>query len=166
MRMLTETMAAMAPIIVLSFFAAQFIACFKYTGLGRMFALAGGNALSAAELPIPVLLVSFVLLTMLFNLFVGSMSAKYAIFAPVFIPMFMVVGISPELTQAAYRIGDSVTNIITPLNPYMVIILMYMRQLVPKAGMGTLITTMLPYTVPDHDRFGVCRSFCQTVPVE
>ena len=147
MRMLTETMAAMAPIIVLSFFAAQFIACFKYTGLGRMFALAGGNALSAAELPIPVLLVSFVLLTMLFNLFVGSMSAKYAIFAPVFIPMFMVVGISPELTQAAYRIGDSVTNIITPLNPYMVIILMYMRQLVPKAGMGTLITTMLPYTI-------------------
>lgn len=146
-RMLVETMAAMAPIIVLAFFAAQFLACFKYSGLDIMLALSGGAFLTQANLPTPILLVGFIFITMLFNLLIGSMSAKYAMFAPVFIPMFMLVGISPELTQAAYRIGDSVTNIITPLNPYMVIILVFMRQLVPKAGMGTLITTMLPYTI-------------------
>ncbi len=79
------------------------------------------------------------------NLFIGSMSAKYAFFAPVFVPMFMQVGISPELTQAAYRVGDSVTNVITPLNPYMVILLVFMRQYVPKGGLGTLVALMLPY---------------------
>ena len=75
------------------------------------------------------------------------MSAKYAMFAPIFIPMFMLVGISPELTQAAYRIGDSVSNTITPLNAYLVIVLVFMQKYVPKGGMGTLISTMLPYTV-------------------
>ena len=84
---------------------------------------------------------------MFFNLFMGSMSAKYALFAPVFVPMFMMVGISPELTQAAYRIGDSVTNIITPLNPYMIIILAYLNEVKKDAGMGTLIAAMLPYTI-------------------
>jgi aminobenzoyl-glutamate transport protein len=85
--------------------------------------------------------------TILFNLFVWSMSAKYAMFAPIFIPMFMLVGISPELTQAAYRIGDSVSNIITPLNAYLVIVLVFLKKEMPGAGMGTLISTMLPYTV-------------------
>ena len=81
------------------------------------------------------------------EIFVGSMSAKYAMFAPIFIPMFMLVGISPELTQAAYRIGDSVSNIITPLNAYLVIVLVFLKKEMPRAGMGTLISTMLPYTV-------------------
>ena len=112
-----------------------------------MLALAGGQALGKADMPVPVLLVLFILVTMIFNMFVGSMSAKYLMFAPIFVPMFMMVGISPELTQAAYRIGDSVSNIITPLNAYLIIILVFMRQIVPKAGMGTLISTMLPYTV-------------------
>ena len=75
------------------------------------------------------------------------MSAKYAMFAPIFIPMFMLVGISPELTQAAYRIGDSVSNIITPLNAYLIIVLVFLQKYVPKGGMGTLISTMLPYTI-------------------
>ncbi|MEM9802983.1 MAG: AbgT family transporter, partial [Planctomycetota bacterium] len=146
-RMLVESIAAMAPIIVLSFFAAQFIECFKYSGLDRMVALAGGQALGKAEMPKELLVVAFIGVTILFNLFVGSMSAKYAMFAPIFIPMFMLVGISPELTQAAYRIGDSVSNTITPLNAYLVIVLVFMRQVAPKAGMGTLISTMLPYTI-------------------
>jgi len=73
------------------------------------------------------------------------MSAKYAFFAPVFVPMFMQVGISPELTQAAYRVGDSVSNVITPLNPYVVIILVFMQRYVPRAGIGTLVALMLPY---------------------
>jgi aminobenzoyl-glutamate transport protein len=80
-------------------------------------------------------------------MFIGSMSAKYALFAPIFIPMLMLVGISPELAQAAYRIGDSVTNIITPLNPYLIIILVFMQKHDRNAGMGTLIATMLPYTI-------------------
>ena len=84
---------------------------------------------------------------MCFNMFVGSMSAKYTMFAPIFIPMFMMVGIAPELTQCAYRIGDSVTNCITPLNPYMVIMLAFMKNIAPKGGMGTLIATMLPFSI-------------------
>jgi aminobenzoyl-glutamate transport protein len=146
-KMLVEAMASMAPIIVLAFFAAQFIEFFKYSGLDKMLAMAGGQALGQAELPTWLLIVAFIIVTMVFNLFVGSMSAKYAMFAPIFIPMFMMVGISPELTQAAYRIGDSATNIITPLNPYMIIILVFMRQYLPKGGMGTLIATMVPYTI-------------------
>ncbi|MFT5130982.1 MAG: aminobenzoyl-glutamate transport protein, partial [Rhodothermales bacterium] len=146
-RMLTESMASMAPILVLAFFAAQFIECFKYSGLDRMVAMAGGQALGQIELPSVVLVLAFIGLSMVFNLFIGSMSAKYALFAPIFIPMFMMVGISPELTQAAYRIGDSVTNCVTPLNPYLIIILVFMKQYAPKSGMGTLIAMMLPYTV-------------------
>lgn len=146
-RLLVETMSKMAPIIVLAFFAAQFIAYFQYSGLGQMLAMAGGQALGQVQMPAWMLMIAFILVTLVFNLLIGSMSAKYALFAPIFIPMFMMVGISPELTQAAYRIGDSVSNTITPLNPYLVIILVFMRQFVPKGGMGTLISTMLPYSV-------------------
>ena len=146
-RLLIETMSSMAPIIVLAFFAAQFIAYFQYSGLGQMLAMAGGQALGQADMPAWMLIVAFILITLIFNLLIGSMSAKYALFAPIFIPMFMMVGISPELTQAAYRIGDSVSNTITPLNPYLIIILVFMRKFLPKAGMGTLISTMLPYTI-------------------
>ena len=146
-KMMVDAIAAMAPIIVLAFFAAQFIECFQYSGLDRMAALAGGQALGKAELETGVLIVAFIAVTVSFNMFVGSMSAKYAMFAPIFVPMFMLVGISPELTQAAYRIGDSVSNIITPLNAYLIIVLVFMRQVMPRAGMGTLIATMLPYTI-------------------
>jgi aminobenzoyl-glutamate transport protein len=144
-RVLGETMAAMGPYIVLAFFAAQFVEYFRYSGLGEMTAIAGGRLLAAAALPAPVLMVAFVLVVALANLFIGSMSAKYAFFAPVFVPMFMQVGISPELTQAAYRVGDSVSNVITPLNPYLVIILVFMQRFVPRGGLGTLVALMLPY---------------------
>jgi aminobenzoyl-glutamate transport protein len=146
-RLMTESMAAMAPIIVLAFFAAQFVEYFRHSNLGAMLAVAGGEFLATAGLPTFVLLLAFILLTAVFNMFVGSMSAKYALFAPIFIPMLMLVGISPELAQAAYRIGDSVTNIITPLNPYLIIILVFMQKHDRSAGMGTLIATMLPYTI-------------------
>ncbi len=146
-KLLIESIANMAPIIVLSFFAAQFISGFKHSGLGQMLALSGGQFLGQAELSPMLLIVAFILVTFIFNLLIGSMSAKYALFAPIFVPMFMLVGISPELTQAAYRIGDSTSNIITPLNPYMIIVLVFMQKLVPRGGTGTLIATMLPYTV-------------------
>jgi aminobenzoyl-glutamate transport protein len=146
-RLFTESIASMAPIIVLAFFAGQFIFCFQQSGLGRMLAEAGGQALSGADLPAWALLVVFVAVVGVFNLLIGSMSAKYAIFAPIFVPMFMMVGISPELTQAAYRIGDSVTNIITPLNAYLIIVITFIQRYQVKAGMGTLISLMLPYTL-------------------
>ncbi len=146
-RMLGEVMAGMGPYIVLAFFAAQFVEFFRYSGLGEMSAIAGGGLLARADLPAPVLMVAFVAVVALANLFIGSMSAKYAFFAPVFVPMFMQVGISPELTQAAYRVGDSITNVVTPLNPYVVIILVFMQRYVPRAGIGTLVALMIPYAV-------------------
>ena len=146
-KLMIDALAAMAPIIVLAFFAAQFIEYLKWSQMDRMLAFWGGEILFDAGLSRGPLLIAFIFVTMLFNLFVGSMSAKYTMFAPIFIPMLMVVGISPELTQATYRIGDSVTNVITPLNAYLVIVLVFMRQHAPKAGMGTLIAMMMPYTV-------------------
>jgi aminobenzoyl-glutamate transport protein len=146
-RLMTETMADMAPIVVLAFFAGQFIAYFNHSNLGTMLAMWGGQALASSGLPGWSLIVAFILVTALFNLLVGSMSAKYTLFAPIFIPMLMLVGISPELTQAAYRIGDSVTNVITPLNAYLVIILVFMNRYAPRAGMGTLVSMMLPYSL-------------------
>jgi len=153
-RVLGETMAGMGPYIVLAFFAAQFIAYFSHSRLGEMLAIAGGAALAQADLPTPALIGAFVGVVAAANMAIGSMSAKYAFFAPVFVPMFMQVGISPELTQAAYRVGDSVTNVITPLNPYVVIILVFMQRWVPRAGIGSLVALMLPYAIA----FGVTWS--------
>lgn len=146
-RLMIESMAAMAPIIVLAFFAGQFVAYFDETNLGRMLAFTGGEWLFEQRMAPWLLIIAFILLTMVFNLFVGSMSAKYTLFAPIFVPMFMLIGIRPELTQVAYRIGDSVTNIVTPLNAYLIIILVFMQRYSPKAGIGTLIAMMLPYTL-------------------
>ena len=146
-KILAETMAGMGPYIVLAFFAAQFIAYFAHSGLGEMLALSGGRVLARAGLPDTLLMAGFIGVVFVGNLFIGSMSAKYAFFAPVFVPMFMQVGISPELTQLAYRIGDSVSNVITPLNPYVVILLVFMQRYTARAGIGTLVALMLPYTL-------------------
>lgn len=146
--MMTEAMAAMAPIIVLAFFAGQFIAWFGQSNLGTMFAITGGRAIAESGLPTWAVLIAFILLVAVLNLFIGSMSAKYTLLAPVFIPMFMIgASMSPELTQAAYRVGDSCTNIITPLNAYLIIILVFVQKYDKKAGMGTMIALMLPYSV-------------------
>jgi hypothetical protein len=146
-QMMVGAMATMAPVIVLAFFAAQFIEYFKYSGLDRMLAYAGGTMLAKASLGPSALIVAFIAVTMLVNLLIASMSAKYSMFAPIFVPMLMLVGISPELTQCAYRIGDSVTNIITPLNSYLVIILAVVQRYAPKGGMGTIISMMMPFTI-------------------
>lgn len=142
-----KTMADLGPYIVLAFFAAQFIAAFKYTHLGEMIALAGGAWLATLHINVYALLIMFILLACCGNLLIGSMSAKYAFMAPVFVPMLMQAGIAPELTQVAYRIGDSVTNVITPLNPYMIIILAFMQKYHRQAGIGTLISLTLPYSI-------------------
>lgn len=140
-----RTLAELGPYIVLAFFAAQFIETFKYTRLGEMLAITGGQALTELAVPVWALLTIFIIVVMCGNLLVGSASAKYAFFAPVFVPMFMYVGISPELTQVAYRVGDSITNVVTPLNPYMVIIVALVQRYVPTAGLGTVVALMLPY---------------------
>jgi aminobenzoyl-glutamate transport protein len=145
--MMAETMRGMGPYIVLAFFAAQFIACFAHSRLGEMLAIGGGAWLAGLDVAPAPLILAFVGLVMLGNLIMGSASAKYAFFAPVFVPMFMQAGISPELTQAAYRVGDSVTNGITPFNPYLVIILVFIRRYLPEAGLGTLLALMLPYAL-------------------
>jgi aminobenzoyl-glutamate transport protein len=146
-KMLGDTIAHLGPYIVMAFFAAQFIECFKYTGLGKMLAITGGQWLVAMQFDASMLLTGFILMAMSANLFIGSASAKYAFLAPVFVPMLMQVGFSPELTQIAYRIGDSVTNVITPMNPYMIIVLVELQRYRKNAGFGTLIALMLPYTV-------------------
>jgi aminobenzoyl-glutamate transport protein len=145
--MMSGTLEVMAPFILLAFFAAQLIAAFNHSGLGAMLAVTGGQALADAGMPPVLLMTGFVGLVMAGNLLIGSASAKYALLAPVFVPMFMQAGISPELTQAAYRVGDSVTNPICPLNPYLVVILTFLRRYKPDAGFGTLVALQLPYSL-------------------
>jgi aminobenzoyl-glutamate transport protein len=146
-RMLADTMAGLGPYLVLAFFAAQFVACFAQSRLGEMLAVAGGGLLARAALPTALLIALFVVAVSLANLVMASASAKYAFLAPVFVPMFMQVGVSPELTQAAYRVGDSITNSVAPLNPYMVVVLMLLQRHAPGAGIGTLVAIMLPYAL-------------------
>jgi aminobenzoyl-glutamate transport protein len=132
---------------VLVFFAAQFVAYFNWTNIGLIIAIEGAQLLKASGLgPIPLML-AFVFITAIINLVMGSASAKWAIMAPVFIPMFMLLGFSPELIQGAYRVGDSVTNIISPMLAYFALIVALVAKYVPRAGIGTVIATMLPYTV-------------------
>lgn len=138
---------SIVPVLVLAFFLGQFVNYFAYTKLDTMLAYAGGSLLVSADLPVPVLIVLFVLLVVLGDFALSGMLSKFGVLAPIFIPMFMFVGMSPELTTAAYRIGDSVVNIITPLNSYLLIILVVLQKYKKNAGLGSLISLMLPYSV-------------------
>lgn len=146
-RAFIHAMAGMAPIIALAFFAAQFIAFMSYSNLDRMLAFSGGELLVALGLPTKALLVAVVLLVLVLNLFMGSMSAKWTMLSPILVPMLMMVGVSPELTQAAYRVGDSVTNTVTPLNSYMLIVLVVLQRYSKGAGVGSMISLMIPYSI-------------------
>jgi aminobenzoyl-glutamate transport protein len=138
---------SIVPVLTIAFFMAQFVNYFAYTRLDRMLAYAGGSLLVQADLPVPLLLSLFVLLVVLGDFALSGMLSKFGVMAPIFIPMFMMAGISPELTTAAYRIGDSVVNIITPLNSYLLIILAVLQKYNARAGLGSLISLMLPYSV-------------------
>jgi aminobenzoyl-glutamate transport protein len=144
---ITKSMSGMAGYIVLVFFAAQFVYFFRYSNLGVIVAIHGAESLKAIGLTGSLLVVAFVLLSAFINMFMGSASAKWAIMAPVFIPMFMLLGYHPALTQAAFRIGDSVTNLITPMMSYFALIVTFAQKYEDRYGMGTIIATMLPYTV-------------------
>ena len=146
-RMSSETMATMGAYVVLAFVAAQFVAYFSWSNLGLIFAVSGAEALKALGITGIPLLLGLVVVSGGINMLIGSASAKWAIMAPVFVPMFMLMGYSPELVQAAYRVGDSVTNVITPLLPYYPIVIAFAQKYQPKIGLGTLISAMLPYSV-------------------
>lgn len=137
----------LAAFLVLVFFAAQFVAFFKWSNLGLIIAIKGAAGLEQMNMGLVPLLLMFVLLSGFINMFMGSASAKWAILGPVFIPMFMLLGYSPELSQAVFRIGDSVTNIISPMMSFFALIIVYFEKYDKKAGIGTLISTMLPYTL-------------------
>lgn len=142
-----KSMSTMGGYIVLVFFAAQFVQYFSYTNIGIVIAVNGANFLEGIGFTGIPLIVAFVLLTAFINLFMGSASAKWAIMAPVFIPMLMNLGTSPALVQMAYRIGDSTTNIISPLMSYFALIVAFSEKYDKKSGVGTLITTMVPYSI-------------------
>ena len=142
---MTDAMGTMAYYLVMVFFAAQFIAAFNSSNIGLLIALKGANFLRDLNLFPQVTIVGIVLLTAVVNIFVGSASAKWALLSAIFVPMLMDLGIAPELTQAAYRVGDSVTNIVTPLMPYFPLVVVFGQRYVKATGIGTVLSLMLPY---------------------
>jgi aminobenzoyl-glutamate transport protein len=142
-----KNMEIIAGYIVVVFFIAQFINIFNWSNLGVILAVNGAATLRALDLgPIP-LLVGLIAVTGTIDLMMGSASAKWAMLGPIVVPMFMLLGYSPELTQTTYRLGDSLTNIITPLSSNFPLVLMFFQRYVPAAGIGTVTAAMLPYSV-------------------
>lgn len=146
-RMLTESIAELASYIVLVFVISQFFFWFMWSNIGLLVAMLGANILNGLGLPIPIVLVLLVILCAIINLFIGGASSKWGLLAPIFVPMLMLLNVTPEMTQMAYRIGDSVTNMITPLNPYFAIVLGFAKKYDKNFKMGTLISNMMPYSV-------------------
>jgi aminobenzoyl-glutamate transport protein len=146
-KMMGQSMSEMGPYIILAFFAAQFLALFGFSNLGIILAIKGADLLKAIGFTGGGLIASFILFACFINLFIGSSSAKWAIIAPVFVPMFLLLGYDPALTQMAYRIGDSVTNPLSPLFPYVPIVLSYVSVYKKDSGLGTVVANMLPYSI-------------------
>lgn len=144
---MSESMSSMGGYLVLAFFAAQFINYFSYTNLGLILAVSGAEFLEAIGFVGLPLILAFIIVTAFLNLFIGSASAKWAIMAPVFAPMLFEVNIAPEMTLMAYRIADSSTNIISPLMSYFAMILVFAKRYDEKSGLGTIISTMLSYSI-------------------
>jgi len=144
---MSATMSTMGYYLVMIFFCAQFTSAFGRSNLGALLAVEGADFLKALGLPGTVTIIGIIGLSATVNLLVGSASGKWALLAPVFVPILMQVGLSPELTQAAYRVGDSTTNIITPLMPYFPLVVAFCQRWVTKTGIGTVTSLMLPYSI-------------------
>ncbi len=144
---MSAAMGTMAYYLVMAFFAALFIDAFGRSNLGVLLALKGANFLREAGFGNEITLVGIILLSASVNLLIGSSSAKWALLAPIFVPMLMQLGVSPELTQAAYRVGDSTTNIITPMMPYFPLVVVFAQRYVKNTGIGTMAALMLPYSI-------------------
>jgi aminobenzoyl-glutamate transport protein len=147
-RMMTDALKEMLPFIVLAFILGNFIALFNWSGLGSWIAVTGAEGLQNIGLTGFPALLGFIVLASLLNLFIISGSGMWTIMAAVFVPMFALLGYEPAATQAAFRVGDSATQVITPMNPYMVVLLGMLRKYEPGAGLGSLIARMLPFVVP------------------
>ena len=146
-KMMSESMSDLAYYLVLAFTAAHFVAMFNWSNLGLIFAINGASFLETSNLPDSILLSLIILFGAIINLFIGSASAKWALLAPVLVPMLMLLGISPEMSTAAYRVGDGATNIITPLMPYFPLILIFCQRWQKEFGIGSLAATMLPFSI-------------------
>ncbi len=146
-RMMSDAMRDMGYYLVLAFAAAHFVEMFNWSNLGLISAVHGANAIRSSGLPLPMVLGLIVLFAAVLNLFVGSASAKWALLAPVLVPMLMLLGISPEGATAAYRVGDGATNIITPLMVYFPLILIFAKRWQPEFGLGSLTAMMIPYSI-------------------
>ena len=144
---MSNAMATLGLYIVIVFFAAQFVAYFGWSNLGQIFAVKGAQFLQNIGMTGPIIFVGFILVSGTVNLMLGSASAQWAVTAPIFVPMLMLIGYSPEVIQAAYRIGDSVTNIITPMMSYFGLILAFANKYDEDLGIGTIISMMLPYSI-------------------
>jgi aminobenzoyl-glutamate transport protein len=145
--MMSDAMGDLAYYLVLAFTAAHFVAMFNWSNLGLIFAIKGAAVLEGSSLPDSMLMALIILFGATINLFIGSASAKWALLAPVLVPMLMLIGISPEMSTAAYRVGDGATNIITPLMPYFPLILVFCQRWQKEFGLGSLAATMLPYSM-------------------
>jgi aminobenzoyl-glutamate transport protein len=144
---MSTAMGTMAYYLVMAFCAALFIDAFNKSNMGALIALKGANFLRDIGAHEMVTIVGIILLSAVVNLLVGSASAKWALLAPIFVPMLMALGLSPELTQAAYRVGDSTTNIITPMMPYFPLVVVFAQRYVKGTGIGTITSLMLPYSI-------------------
>jgi len=145
--MMQEGVRMLAPYLVFVFFAAHFVAMFNWSRLGPIFAIDGALALQQMNVPAPLLLAGVQFVSSFLDLFIGSAAAKWSAMAPVVVPKFMLLGISPEMTTAAYRMGDSYTNIMTPLMSYFPLILAFARRYDASLGVGSLLALMLPYAL-------------------
>lgn len=147
MNSMAESLKTLAVYMVLVFFAAQFVEYFKWSNLGLILAIKGAGWLQAMNLGLIPLVIMFIIFSAFLNMFMGSASAKWALLAPIFIPIFMFLGYSPELAQVVFRIGDSVTNIISPMMSFFALIIAFIQKYDKKAGIGTVIATMVPYSI-------------------
>lgn len=143
--MLGDAMSTMGPFIVIVFFAAQMLAYFKWSNLGTIIAIKGAEALQGQNGVI--LILGVLALSAFINMLIGSASAKWAIMAPILVPMLMLLGFHPAFTQVIYRVGDSITNPITPMMPYLPLLLSYAQRYVKDIGLGTLIAALMPFSV-------------------
>lgn len=146
-RLASESIAAMAPYIVLAFVASHFIAMFNWSNLGAISAINGADALKRSGLPLALILMGVTVLGAGLDLFIASASAKWAALGPVLVPMLMLLGVSPEMTTAAYRMGDSSLVIMSPMNPYFILVLGFAQRWRPGLGVGGLLSTLLPYAL-------------------
>jgi aminobenzoyl-glutamate transport protein len=144
---MSQSMSTMGYYLAMIFFCAQFTTAFGESNLGALLAVKGAELLQWLGLPGTITIVGIILLSAVVNLLVGSASGKWALLAPIFVPILMQLGLSPELTQAAYRVGDSCTNIVTPLMPYFPLVVAFSQRWIKGSGIGTITSLMLPYSV-------------------